>query len=379
MIDHFVNNPPENGVCALVFSGDLVLDVEGAEHWLSGVAPALRRADVAIGHLEVPHTTHRHELKGDIPAPGADPENLAAIKEAGFTAVSLAGNHMADCGEIGISDTIFALDRLEIARTGAGPNLAAARRPAFIEARGRRIALLSYNCIGPEQGWAREDRAGCAYLPIEREDGGPLTPLSRFTMPAKESRDILEEDIAAIRKDADLIVVAMHKGLVHTPIKLENYERPIAHAAIDAGADIVVGHHAHIVKGIEIYRGRPIFHGLGNGCVVTRALSAEQDHAGRAEWARRRKELFGFEPDPAYTYAPFHPEAVNAMLAHIALRRDGSLEVGVIPVYVEAPGRPVIADETRSVAIKTYIEKITREAGLPALSLAKRDHVWVVS
>src|SRR5690606_37226163 len=82
------------------------------------------------------------------PAPGAPPENLEALARAGFAAVSLAGNHVADCGAEGVADTIDALDRLGIAHAGAGLTLAAARAPALIERRGRRIALLSYNCVG---------------------------------------------------------------------------------------------------------------------------------------------------------------------------------------------------------------------------------------
>ena len=89
-----------------MLAGDLVLDVEDADHWLSGIAPALRAADVTIGHLEVPHTRRGTELAGDVPAPGADPDNLSALARAGVTAVTLAGNHIADCGPQGIADTV---------------------------------------------------------------------------------------------------------------------------------------------------------------------------------------------------------------------------------------------------------------------------------
>jgi TRAP-type C4-dicarboxylate transport system permease small subunit len=135
----------------------------------------------------------------------------------------------------------------------------------------------------------------------------------------------------------------------------------------------VFGHHAHIVKGLELYRGRPIFHGLGNGCVVTHALSPSQHHAVRAEWARRRKEMFGFEPDPAYTLAPFHPEAVNAMIGRLLWHKDGRIEAGIIPVHVEAPGRPVIADHAQARRIKDYVETITVEAGLPFVQLEEKS------
>jgi hypothetical protein len=124
----------------------------------------------------------------------------------------------------------------------------------------------------------------------------------------------LGDDIAAARRNGDLVIVALHKGIVHTPAVLAPYERPLAAAALAAGADIVVGHHAHILRGIEVSDGRPVFHGLGNACVVTHALAPGQDHPARAAWVERRRERFGFEPDPRYTLAPFHPEAVHGAL-----------------------------------------------------------------
>jgi poly-gamma-glutamate capsule biosynthesis protein CapA/YwtB (metallophosphatase superfamily) len=362
---------------SLVFAGDLVLDVPGADHWLSAIAPALRRADLAIGHLEVPHTRSKSELAGDVPAPGAPPENLDAIRRAGFAAVTLAGNHMADCGPEGIEDTIAGLDRLGIAHTGAGMNLGAARRPALLTVHGRRIALLSYNCVGPEDSWAREDRAGCNYLRIQTADGRPVTPPGSLTMPDPGAFTQLAEDIAAAREIAELVIVAFHKGIVHTRARLAPYERPLAHAAIAAGAHIVLGHHSHIVRGVEILEGRPVFHGLGNGCVVTEALSPAQDHPARAEWALRRRTLFGFEPDPLYTLAPFHPEAVNAMLGTVEWHADGRLVAGAIPVFVEPPGRPVLADAARAKGVMDYVSAITLEAGMPSLHWTPQGDHWI--
>jgi poly-gamma-glutamate synthesis protein (capsule biosynthesis protein) len=187
----------------------------------------------------------------------------------------------------------------------------------------------------------------------------------------------MASDIEAARRVADSVIVALHKGIVHTPARLAPYERPIAHAAIDAGADIVLGHHAHIVRGIELYRDKPIFHGLGNGCVVTRALSPDQDHPARAAWARKRREIFGFEPDPAYYLAPFHPEAINAMIGRVRMHKD-RMQVGFIPVHIEAPGRPVLATAAQAMHIKTYIERITTDAGLPAITTTfDGECVWL--
>lgn len=367
MIKHPDDDKQSTSPLTLVFSGDLVLDAPGADHWLSGIAPALAEADLVIGHLEVPHTRRGQEMKGDVPAPGAPPEHLDAIARAGFDALTLAGNHIADCGAVGITDTVERLDQLGIAHTGAGADLASAKRPALLQAAGRRVAVLSYNSVGPEIAWAGEDKAGCNYLPALTSDGTPVTPRSAISAMAPQAADWLKHDVRAAQAAAELVVVALHQGVVHTPACIEAYERELAQAALDAGADIVVAHHAHILRGISCPPGKAVFHGLGNGCVVTEALAMDQSHPARAEWARRRREMFGFEPDPRYRLAPFHPEAVHAALGVVRWHVDGRLEVGVMPVYVEPPGRPVCVSDERAEQVMEYLARINEQAGLPAL------------
>lgn len=354
---------------SLVFCGDLVLDEPDPGHWLSGIAPSLRAATLAVGHLEVPHTRRGAEMAADVPAPGADPAHLAALAEAGIRIVTLAGNHLADCGPEGITDTLAELERLGIGHCGAGENLPLARRPAWFEADGLRIAVLSYNCVGPQESWAQENAAGCAYVRVLAEDGGAIKPSARLHTAEPASVQCMADDIVAARRSgAQLCAVALHKGIVHTPARLAPYERPLSHAAIDAGADLVIGHHAHILRGIEQYRGRPIFHGLGNGCVVTRALSAQQSNPKRSEWARRRREMFGFEPDPAYFLAPFHPQAVHGMLARVLIEAGRLTAVGFIPLFVEPPGRPTRARGAAAEALVHYVADISRQAALPPVT-----------
>lgn len=352
----------------ILLLGDLILDVPDPDHWLSGIAPLTRAADLTIGHLEVPYTASLEERPGDVPAPGADPAHLAALQRAGIAAVSTAGNHMMDCGISGLVDTLAGLDACGIAHAGAGMDLAAARAPAFVACGQRTVALLSYNCVGPELSWAGAQEPGCAYVRVAAADGGPSRPQADLVEIDPASQAAMQADIAATRRRADIVIVALHKGLTHVPARLAPYERPLAAAAIRAGADAVAGHHAHIARGIELVDGKPVFHGLGNGCVVTHALTPAQDHPARAEWAARRKQLFGFEPDPAYTLAPFHPEAVNGMIGQLICHDDGRIESGFIPIWFEAPGRPVPAGGAGP-KIARYFEEITRAARLPELRL----------
>jgi poly-gamma-glutamate synthesis protein (capsule biosynthesis protein) len=274
---------------------------------------------------------------------------------------------------VGIADTIGRLDQLGIAHTGAGADLEQARVPAMIEVRGRRIAVLSYNCVGPEAAWASPQRAGCNYLRVLTADGSGVTPNAPLERVVPQALEALRADIAAARRAAQLVIVALHKGIVHTPARLAPYERPLAEAAIDAGADVVVGHHAHILRGIELYRGRPIFHGIGNGCVV-RMRSALTRIIRSAPNGRDGGAGCSASADP-HGLAPFHPEAV-VVLGCFRWRADGSLETGASCV-VEPPGRPVCVEDERADAVIEYLAHIGKAAGLPSRHWTRVGAQWV--
>jgi poly-gamma-glutamate synthesis protein (capsule biosynthesis protein) len=87
--------------------------------------------------------------------------------------------------------------------------------------------------------------------------------------------------------------------------------------------------------------------------------------------------MFGFEPDPRYHLAPFHPEAVHSMLGVVRVASDGQLATGVIPVYVEPPGRPVCVDDKRAEDVINYLERISAAAQLPARSWQRQTNAWM--
>ena len=176
----------------------------------------------------------------------------------------------------------------------------------------------------------------------------------------------MQSDIERLRREVDTLVVALHKGLGHTPATLAMYEGPLAKAAIEAGADVVAGHHAHILQGIEVYKGKPSFHGLGNFVTVTRALNVEGNASPeRREWALRRRQLFGFEPDPDYPTYPFHPQAKNAIIGWCELDLGGVRRAGFYPCWIRPDGSPeVLGHDSRGEAVAAYVEKIGRASGL---------------
>lgn len=356
----------------ILASGDLVLDVENAEICFDYVRNALKTADLSIGQIEVVFTLHKFVDCEDIPAPPCDPKNLPAVKSAGFDMITLAGNHVYDSGSQGIKETINGLNKHGIVTAGAGCNIDAARKPALIKRQGIRFGILSYNCVGPKRSWASSDKSGCAYVKIithyELENANPGGPPNVYSFPEIRSLEAMKEDIKKLRSQCDIVIVALHKGLVHTPIKLAMYEQPLCYAALDAGADAVIGHHAHILKGIEFYHGKPIFHGLGNLVTLTKALTeAGAGNAVRKEWARKRKEIFGFEPNPDYPLYPFHPEAVNAMIAYLEVVDGKIIKVGYLPCLINKQGIPeLLKNDSTGQKVFDYIKNITEAADLNA-------------
>ncbi|MFF2824187.1 CapA family protein [Arthrobacter koreensis] len=354
----------------LMATGDLVLERDDATSLFSAAAPVLAEADLVIGHLEVPHTTSTATASSDVPALPAPPSALDAVAAAGFGVLTLAGNHVYDFGAEGIEDTRRHCRERGISTTGAGGNLAEAWEPAVVEHGGRQVIVLSVNCVGPKESWAGSSKAGCAWVEVvthyEPRGANPGGPPRIYTFAEPRSLAAFTEQVAGHARQGAAVVVALHQGLVHQPVEIAQYQYEIAHAAIDAGAVAVLAHHAHILKGVEAYRGRPIFHGLGNFATVTRALGgAPDDSPERRTWARARTRLFGFQPDPAMPEYPFHPESRNTLIAVLTLGADGSVGAEVLPCWIDDDARPVpLTRANGGDQVGNYLQRITREAGL---------------
>jgi poly-gamma-glutamate synthesis protein (capsule biosynthesis protein) len=129
---------------------------------------------------------------------------------------------------------------------------------------------------------------------------------------------------------------------------------------------LIISHHAHILKGIERYKGKTIFHGLGNFVAVTRALTPTPGQDSQ-QWAIRRKELFGFVPDPEYPTYPFHPEAKQTIIAKCTISGGKITRVSYLPCLINKEGQPIILrNEPAGQQVFDYMAKITNEAGLNA-------------
>jgi poly-gamma-glutamate synthesis protein (capsule biosynthesis protein) len=172
----------------------------------------------------------------------ATPDLVSAVGDVGFDVVSLANNHMFDCLDAGFRRMRSLLDEIGVVHFGAGQDLEEACRPAILERNGLRIAFLgaASTQTGPSS-LAGPDRAGAAPLDIDR----------------------LTESVRRLRPEVDHVIVSPHWGeerfLVPSPTQVAQ-----AHALVEAGATMVLGHLPHVLQGMEMHRGCPIIYSLGN-------------------------------------------------------------------------------------------------------------------
>ena len=259
----------------LLFAGDVylsdhVLEAYDAAGGIDGVLSQGYQAEIQAADYFVTNEEFPFSTRGT-PAPDKQftfrvhPEKVKLMQEMGIDLVTLANNHALDYGRDAMLDTIDTLDRAGIRHVGAGKNLAEARKPAIVELNGRTFAFIGATRVYPEADWAAgTDSAGM----FSAYDGGAQ----------------LAEEVKAAKQQADYVIAYVHWGIEREEMPNE-VQKSIAHRLVDAGADLVVGAHPHVLQGIEYYQGVPIAYSLGNfvfGSSIpsTALLQADVDDAG---------------------------------------------------------------------------------------------------
>lgn len=234
------------GLSSIVGVGDVMLSgrmrgpIEefGDAYPFAAVQPLLDLAPVGFANLEGPLARVAKKLSRPHSYKVA-PERASAMKSAGINLVTLANNHLLDCGREGVIETLDALSAAKIGVVGGGAYEQEARRPGIVVAGTVTIGVLGYY-------WNRRT-AATEHLPGS----------------AMDTEQNVRQDIAALRDRVDRVVVGVHWGIPydHQPSAADRMK---ARFFVDSGADAVLGHHPHVVQPVEIYRGRPIFYSLGN-------------------------------------------------------------------------------------------------------------------
>jgi poly-gamma-glutamate capsule biosynthesis protein CapA/YwtB (metallophosphatase superfamily) len=336
--------------------GELVMEEPNGEFFLAPAAPVLKSADIVVGQGEIVFTSRGVSTYVEMfhPYTGCPPENIKALANAGFNVITLAGNHIWDSGAPGVEDTIAGLRNYNIATAGAGMNIDEARRPAVIERNGIRFGFLSYNCIGPMGSWATPAKPGCAFVRIithyEQNLPDPGRPPEVFTFAEPRSLALMTDDINKLRPLCDVLVVALHKGVLGSPDKLAMYDLQVSHAAIDAGADLILGHHAGGIKGVEFYRGKAIFHGLGRFLPAMAPETTEQIQAR------------------VYLNAPgggSNPAKNCAIIAKCAINNGKITQLSYLPCLINEHRQPeVLGNDDRGNVIFNAMVNSSQDAGL---------------
>jgi poly-gamma-glutamate synthesis protein (capsule biosynthesis protein) len=233
------------------------------------VADRLRRADVLFGNMEM--CLYRDDAL--IPdKPGwvqSDVKMVAGLISAGFAGVGCANN--VTYGREAVLSSLRELDAHGIGHCGSGVNEQAAREPLIVEKHGVRLGFLARTAVffpyghratATEPGVATV-QCHTAYEPNPRADELPAAPPIVRSWPSPAAQQELLQDVAAARSQVDILVCNFHWGVSGSD-EVAEYQRHIGHAVIDAGADLVIGSHAHLPQPVEVYNNKVIFYGLGN-------------------------------------------------------------------------------------------------------------------
>jgi poly-gamma-glutamate capsule biosynthesis protein CapA/YwtB (metallophosphatase superfamily) len=284
-----------------------LIDRDGGKAPLSAVASLLASADVTVGNLESPLSDIGEPVRGKDPTFRGDPRAMAGLKAAGFDLLSLANNHIRDYGPEALLDTVARLDRAGIAHAGAGEDRASAWRPAVIERGGVKVAYLAYSSVVPTAFAAATDRPGLAATRIDRS--------------------AVRRAIRTASKKADVVIVSFHWGVEYKDDA--NAEQIAdAHAAVDAGADLVLSHHPHVIQALERYKRGLIAYSLGDFVF---------DH-----YSRKTGEAFVLS-------AEVGPHGVGA--------------VTVVPVYLDTWGSPEVVKGQAARSILSRLKAVSARRG----------------
>jgi poly-gamma-glutamate synthesis protein (capsule biosynthesis protein) len=202
-------------------------------------------------------------------------------------------------------------------------------------------------------------RAITHYEPLEEDQPG--TPSQIMTWPLERDLEALEEDVRRSKEKADIVIVSLHWGVHWIPGLIADYQPEVARAAIDVGASAVVGHHPHLVKGVDFHKGKPILYSLGNFAHDTNSAYRPTDQAWRQE-LKKTYALYG-TPGP-HDYRQLS-EARYSMILSLEISRKGIETVSFLPVVIDEASVPEVVSASSPIGkeIASYLDQVSHDAG----------------
>jgi poly-gamma-glutamate capsule biosynthesis protein CapA/YwtB (metallophosphatase superfamily) len=381
----------------LVAVGDVGPKRAHAEEVFDLTRAILRGADITFGQLEsnlsLRGTQQLHMGLGSI----AHPRVGEALAGAGFDVMSFASNHSLDYSEEALLDTLDVMQRNKIEIIGAGRDIFEARRPAIFERKNTRVGFLAYCSVVPKGFDARNNQSGVAPVrastAYEQADWQPGTPPRIVTKAFPDDLEAMVGDIRSLRQQVDVLVVSMHWGVHFVPSIIAGYQYEVGHAAIDAGADIIIGTHAHILKGIEVYRGKAIFFSLCNFCMdlpiagpVATAMAAAMQRPVITDVKIDRQNYcqighYAWEVDPEYPTYAFPADSRKSILVKCQIRDKKLSSVSFLPLWISKNGRPTPLPQSdpRSDEVLNYMKWLCKDQRLNTGFVREGDEIRVVT
>jgi len=369
--------------------GDRVCRRDDYKEQMEHIVPTLREADIRYCQVE--------QIFSERGAPSVyGPKHyrtplkfLDALTDIGISITSPNGNHAFEWGHDAFLDTIDNLEKKGIKTCGVGKDIDEARRPAILERKGAKIAFLAYNSIIRPREEARENWPGAAPMRVHTyyeaaEPYQPGNPALVHTFPYQEDIAAMKEDVEKAKRMADVVVVALHFGLHFRRAVLADYQPEVAHAAIDAGADVIIGTHPHLLKAVEVYKGKVIFYSLGNFAFdpPINPVTKEPELPKIAPSPSSFVSLFGLSGDPEYPYNEFFGrDALKTGIAKIVVQNKKVERVSFIPVLInpkEQPMRMTRGSEGFD-AVINYLKDITKEVGIKTEFRVEGDELVVLT
>lgn len=266
---------PSEGKVSILLMGDT--NIQGRhqpEQAFQHLMPTLQAATFRLLNLEGPYAPPSNDpAKPDIPHKEhwrhSEPRMVEALVKANIDAVGVANNvtYPRDV----LMHSLQVLDSTQIKHAGGGKNLEEAHQPVIIEKNGVRIGFLQYTAtFWPYNHAAEQNLPGVAGLKIHTYYKPPGQVLDKpgqppiiVTEPDPEAFNRMKNDIARLKPRVDVVIASFHWGISGQP-EIVGYEQKLAYAAIESGADIIMGHGNHLIQAVEVYNQKPIFYGLGN-------------------------------------------------------------------------------------------------------------------
>ncbi len=380
----------KNNMVTLAAVGD---NGGGSDDQYSATRSILKEADITFGQLESVLSVRGTEqlfisnFQAREPGHGPtvrrpDPQAAAQVLvNAGFHIMSFASNHTLDWSEDAMLDTLDSLGKNNIVVIGAGKNIEEARRPAILERKGIKVGFLAYCSVVPPGYQATEFRGGLAPLrattAYQQTDWQPGHPPKIVSMTNPADLAGMVADIRKLRPQVDVLVVSMHWGVHFVPALIADYQFEAGHAAIDAGADIIIGHHSHILKGIEVYKGKAIFFSLCNFS-MSRRENKPISASGRY-WVDR----FGVrgETDLDHPTYPYSIDSQKTILVKCDIANKKIQRVAYLPLWMNAKAtpEPVSRSDPRSDEHYRYMQWMCGSQGMDTKFSREGDEVVVLT